>query len=71
MKLAGVVLLFIGLGSLAVAGPLGAPEITPASASSALALISGVVLVMSGRRRKSRPVITGAARCCVRDFPAV
>lgn len=51
MKLAGVVLLCFGLGSVAVAGPLGAPEISPASAGSALALISGVVLVMNGRRR--------------------
>ena len=52
MKLAGVVLLFVGLGSAAFAGPAVAPEISPASAGSALALISGVVLVIGGRRRK-------------------
>ena len=51
MKLAGVVLLFIGLGSAAFAGP-AVPEISSVSAASALALISGVLLVMGGRRRK-------------------
>ncbi len=52
MKLSGVALLFIGLGSVALAGPSTVPEISPASVGSALALISGVVLVMRGRRRK-------------------
>ena len=52
MKLAGFVFLCFGLASVVVAGPLSAPEINPASAGSALALISGVVLVMRGRRRK-------------------
>ncbi len=52
MKLSGVVLLFIGLGCAALAGPLSAPEISPASAGSAMALISGAVLVMRGRRKK-------------------
>jgi uncharacterized membrane protein HdeD (DUF308 family) len=51
VKLAGVVLLFIGLGSAAFAGP-AVPEISSVSAASALALISGVLLVMGGRRRK-------------------
>ena len=52
MKFAGVVLVCLSLASIAVAGPLSVPEISPASAGTALALISGVVLVMRGRRRK-------------------
>jgi len=42
--------LLIGMGSAAFATP--APEINPASAGSAIALISGVVLVMRGRRSR-------------------
>jgi hypothetical protein len=49
MKLLGCVLLFIGVGSVAFAS---VPEISPASAGSAIALISGAVLVMRGRRKK-------------------
>ena len=52
MKILGVVLLFIGLGNAVYAGPATAPEINPASAGSALALISGLVLVIRGRRKK-------------------
>jgi hypothetical protein len=52
MKIAGVALLLIGLGSAVYGGPATAPEVNPASAGSALALISGVVLVLRGRRRK-------------------
>jgi hypothetical protein len=44
------VLLLIGMGSAAFANSV--PEINPASAGSALALISGAVLVMRGRRKK-------------------
>jgi len=49
VKLLGSVLLLIGVGSVASAA---VPEISPASAGSALALISGAVLVMRGRRKK-------------------
>jgi hypothetical protein len=49
MKVLGQVLLFIGVGSVAFAT---VPEISPASAGSAIALISGAVLVMRGRRKK-------------------
>jgi hypothetical protein len=49
LKLLGMMLLLIGLGSVAFGG---VPEISPASAGSALALISGAVLVMRGRRKK-------------------
>ena len=52
MRILGVVLLLVGLGSAAFAGPATAPEINPASAGSALALVSGLVLVIRGRRKK-------------------
>ena len=51
MKIAGFMLLMIGVGGAAF-GRVGVPEISPASASSALALVSGLVLVMRGRRKK-------------------
>jgi len=53
LKLLGMMLLLIGLGSSAFAGlAIAAPEISPVSAGSALALISGALLVMRGRRKK-------------------
>jgi hypothetical protein len=52
VKLLGITLLLIGLGSAAFAGALGVPEIAPVSAGSALALIAGAVLVIRGRRKK-------------------
>ena len=51
MKLIGSILLLIGMGSLAIAQAV-APEVSPVSAGSAIALISGAVLVMRGRRKK-------------------
>jgi hypothetical protein len=51
MKVLGQVLLFIGVGSAAFA-VTAVPEISPASVGSAIALISGAVLVMRGRRKK-------------------
>ena len=51
MKVLGMMLLLVGVGSVTFAVP-AAPEISPASAGSALALISGAVLVMRGRRNK-------------------
>ena len=51
MKIVGCVLLLIGMGSAAFAVS-AAPEISPASAGSAIALISGAVLVMRGSRNK-------------------
>jgi hypothetical protein len=51
VKLLGCLLLLTGLASFAFAVPV-APEISPASAGSAIALISGAVLVMRGRRKK-------------------
>jgi len=45
-------LFLMGMGSAAFASQVAAPEISPASASSALALVSGALLVMRGRRTK-------------------
>ena len=50
MRLVGAILLLVGVGSFATATAV--PEISPASAGSALALISGALLVMGGRRKK-------------------
>ena len=53
MKLLGTALLLIGLGSVAFGQELApVPEINPASAVTALAAISGVVIVLRGRRKK-------------------
>ena len=51
MRPIGSILLLIGMATFAVAQSV-APEISPASAGSAIALISGAVLVMRGRRKK-------------------
>ena len=50
MKLVGYMLLLMGMGSAAFATTV--PEINPASAGSALALVSGALLVMRGQRKK-------------------
>ena len=50
-KVFSIILLGIGAGVAAMAAT-GAPEIDPASAGSALALLSGTLLVIQGRRRK-------------------
>jgi hypothetical protein len=54
MKSVGLVLLFVGFSSFAIAGGIAvaAPEIGPASAAGALALVSGALLVIRGRRKK-------------------
>jgi len=51
VKLVGGMLLLIGMGSAAF-GVATTPEISSASAGSAVALISGALLVMRGRRKK-------------------
>jgi hypothetical protein len=51
LKLLGYMLLLMGMGSAAFA-VAAVPEINPASAGSALALVSGALLVMRGRRKK-------------------
>jgi hypothetical protein len=52
MKFVGSVLLLVGLTTVAFAGGAAAPEVSPASGVAALALVSGAVLVIRGRRRK-------------------
>jgi hypothetical protein len=51
-KLLGLGLLLLGAASFALAGPVAAPEIDAASASSAIALLSGSLLVLRSRRKK-------------------
>ena len=52
MKSLGMVLLFVGCSSLAMAAEaISAPEIGPASGVGALALLSGAILVIRGRRK--------------------
>jgi len=52
MKSVGMVLLLVSLSSLAFAGGVAVPEISPASGGAALALLSGALLVIRGRRKK-------------------
>ncbi len=51
VKLLGSMLLLMGMAGFAF-GPPAAPEISPDSATTALALISGALLVMRGRRKR-------------------
>jgi hypothetical protein len=51
VKLIGAMLLLMGMAGFAF-GPPSVPEISPDSATTAVALISGALLVMRGRRRK-------------------
>ena len=51
MKSVGMVLLLVGLSSLAIAGGNVVPEISPASGVAALTLVSGALLVIRGRRK--------------------
>jgi len=48
MKIAGMVLLCVGMSSVCLAA---VPEIDPASGANALALLTGALLVIRGRRR--------------------
>ena len=53
MKLIGSMLLLLGFAGFATAGALAAaPEISPVSGVTAIALVSGALLVVRGRRRK-------------------
>jgi hypothetical protein len=51
-KLLGLTLLLIGAASFAFATPVAAPEIDGASATTAIALLSGGLLVLRARRKK-------------------
>ena len=48
-RMVGMMLLLIGAAGFAMANPV--PEIDPGSAGSALALLSGALLVARGRRK--------------------
>ncbi len=50
MKLFGMALLFVGAASFAAACPV-VPEINAGSAGSAVALLSGALLMVRGRRK--------------------
>jgi hypothetical protein len=50
IKIAAIVLLVIGMSGVAFA-PTSVPEINPGSGLNALALLSGALLVIRGRRR--------------------
>jgi hypothetical protein len=53
MKFGGMMLLLIGIAGFASAsGDAVAPEISPASATGALVLLSGALLVIRGRHSK-------------------
>jgi hypothetical protein len=49
MKLTGMFLLFVGVAAFAFAGAV--PEINAGSAGSALALLSGALLVLRSRKK--------------------
>jgi hypothetical protein len=51
MKLAGLVLLTMGMASVSSAVALSAPEIDAATGINALALLSGALLVIRSRKR--------------------
>ena len=50
-KVIGMILLLIGVSVSAMAVPAQTPEIDAASAGSAVALISGALLIYQGRRK--------------------
>jgi hypothetical protein len=52
MKTVGMALLLMGFSGFAFAGAHVTPEISPATGVAALALVSGAVLVIRGRRKK-------------------
>jgi hypothetical protein len=47
----GFALLVAGASAVAMATPVGAPEIPVGSAGSAIALVSGIALLIRGRRK--------------------
>ena len=51
IRIAGMMLILVGVAAAAMAVALNGPEIDPGSAGSALALLAGAALVIRGRRR--------------------
>jgi len=52
MKVLGLVLLLVGMTGILAASVTPAPEIDPGSAGSAIALLSGALVVLKSRRAK-------------------
>jgi hypothetical protein len=52
MKILGMMLLLAGVSSVAFAGSVPVPEISPASGVAAITVLSGAILVIRGRRKK-------------------
>jgi hypothetical protein len=50
-KISGMFLILVGVASFAMAQIHDVPEINAGTASSALALLSGAILVMRGRKK--------------------
>ena len=50
-KAAGMFLILVGVASLAMADIVTVPEINAGSASSALALLCGAILIIRGRKK--------------------
>lgn len=50
-KALGILLLVAGSTSVAIAINVSVPEVAPGTAGSALALVSGIVLMVRGRRK--------------------
>jgi hypothetical protein len=50
-KVLGILLLVAGATTCAMAVPVSVPEIAPGTAGSAIALVSGTVLMIRGRRK--------------------
>ena len=51
LKAAGMFLILVGISGLALADVQVAPEISAGGATSALALLSGAILVIRGRKK--------------------
>ncbi len=52
MKAFGMTLLLVGMAGILAADRVAAPEIDPGSAGSAIALLSGALLVLRSRRAR-------------------
>lgn len=52
-RVMGAALMVLGMCAVVTAGPPDVPEIDPGSMASALTLLSGGLMVVFGRRRKS------------------
>jgi hypothetical protein len=60
-KITGLVLLGIGVGAVAIAEHwTAAPEIDPASGTSALALVAGAFVLVRSRRKRIKKAAKGA-----------